>query len=92
MVLPKTDKVKTGEGSEWLQRLRSRSAEEFVDGYFATRLSGPDQRDQSWDQAREDERVFFETDQWNGVPRDQLGVFKLAKYLSLQLGSMIQSK
>lgn len=93
MVGTHADRVQRRAERQWIERLTSGSIE-TTHGYFAARLSAPEEREQRiiWDKARDIEMKFFQNAPWKDVPEQRLGVFNLAKHLSRELCSMIQRK
>ena len=60
-------------------------------GYFVTRLPSSKEMGQSWEETRQKERNFFQSNQpWNKVNKSQVGVEKLVKFVSGRLSEMIE--
>ena len=89
-VLTKADAVGDGEYETWLKILNGKSHQLNL-GYYVTRLPSPKEMNQTWEQARNRERNFFQSrDPWCHVEKNRKGSEKLTEALSVKLSQMIE--
>ena len=60
-------------------------------GYFVTRLPSSKEMGQSWEETRQKEHNFFQSNKiWNQVNKSQVGVENLVEFVSRRLSEMIE--
>ncbi|KAF9177250.1 hypothetical protein BGZ51_008804 [Haplosporangium sp. Z 767] len=79
-IVTKPDYIQNGLHPDWIEVLLNRRKTMKL-GYLVMRNTGYDQKAKSWDEARQEEEKFFESDLWNAVPADRKGRVAVKKYL-----------
>ncbi|KAG0199945.1 hypothetical protein BGX28_006873 [Mortierella sp. GBA30] len=79
-IITKPDRIENGLLQDWIDVTLNRRKTMKL-GYLVMRNTCFDQKDLSWDEARQEEDKFFESDQWNAVAADRKGRVAVKKFL-----------
>ncbi|KAF9538517.1 hypothetical protein EC957_006691 [Mortierella hygrophila] len=80
-IVTKPDCIQSGLHIDWIEVILNRK-KTMKHGYLVMRNTGYDQKNLTWDAARQEEQRFFESHQWNAVPNDRKGRDSVKKFLS----------
>ena len=89
-LLTKPDTVLHGDCEPWLKVMEGTS-HPLRHGYFITRLPSSKEVGQSWEETRQKESNFFQSNStWNKANKRHVGVGNLVEFVSQRLSEMIE--
>ncbi|KAF9335839.1 hypothetical protein BGZ91_010307 [Linnemannia elongata] len=80
-IVTKPDCIQNGLHPDWIEVILNRK-KTMRHGYLVMRNTGYDQKNLTWEAARQEEQRFFESHIWNAVPTDRKGRDAVKKFLS----------
>ncbi|KAK3811478.1 MAG: P-loop containing nucleoside triphosphate hydrolase protein [Linnemannia elongata] len=80
-IVTKPDCIQNGLHPDWIEVILNRK-KTMKHGYLVMRNTGYDQKNLTWETARQEEQRFFESHLWNAVPTDRKGRDSVKNFLS----------